>query len=152
MTQDPDIPPVTPPPGGAAAVRVLAVDDQPVFRAVVRALIEASPGFEFVGEAASGPEAIAAAGALRPDLVLMDVRMPGMDGIEAARRLGDCEPGAVVVLVSLEDPPNMGSVIASGALYVRKQDLSPRRLAELWRSASAGAGRGASAQHQRDAP
>lgn len=149
MTQDPDSPPVAPPTGGAAAVRVLAVDDQAVFRGVVRALVEASPGFELVGEAASGPEAIAAAGALHPDLVLMDVRMPGMDGIEAARRLGDREPGAVVVLVSLEDPPNMGSLIASGAVYVRKQDLSPRRLAELWRSAS-DAGRGPSA-HQRDA-
>jgi CheY-like chemotaxis protein len=114
----------------AHTVTVLAVDDQPVFLRAAHALIAATPGFEQVGEASSGPEALAKAAALRPDLVLLDVRMPGMDGIETARRLADNGGGAVVVLISLEavpEPPT-GSVAA----HVRKQDLSVRTLQDLW--------------------
>jgi two-component system, NarL family, invasion response regulator UvrY len=111
-------------------VTVLAVDDQPVFLRAAHALIAATPGFEQVGEACSGAEALEKAATLRPDLVLLDVRMPGMDGIETARRLADCACGAVVVLISLEAVPEMPA--ESVAAHVRKQDLSVRTLQELW--------------------
>ena len=111
-------------------VTVLAVDDQPVFLRAAHALIDATPGFEQVGEASSGPEALEKAEALRPDLVLLDVRMPGMDGIETARRLADTMSGAVVVLISLEAVPELPA--ASVAAHLRKQDLSVRTLQDVW--------------------
>ena len=115
-------------------VTVLAVDDQAVFRDAVRSLIAAAPGFEQVGEAASGAEAIELATELRPDVVLLDVRMPDMDGIETARRLADRDPDAVVVLISLDEVPELPVAVSSvgAAAYIRKQDLSPRSLQEIW--------------------
>jgi two-component system, NarL family, invasion response regulator UvrY len=114
-------------------VTVLTVDDQPVFRRAVGDLIAATPGFEEVGQASSGPEALELAAALRPDLVLLDVRMDDMDGIETARQLLAVECGAVVVLVSLNEAPEAASAVAGGvAAHVRKQDLSARTLRELW--------------------
>jgi DNA-binding NarL/FixJ family response regulator len=117
-------------------ITVLAVDDQEVFRRTARSLIAATPGFEQVGEAASGPEALELAADLHPDLVLVDVRMPGMDGIETARRLAGADPGAMVVLISLEEVPELPSSVASvgAAAYLRKQDLSTRTLRQLWRA------------------
>jgi DNA-binding NarL/FixJ family response regulator len=115
-------------------VTVLAVDDKAIFRKVARSLIEATPGFEQVGEACSGAEAVELAADLHPDLVLVDVRMRGMDGIETARRLAEVDPDAVVVLISIEDSPELRSAIGSvgAAAYVRKQDLSARTLREVW--------------------
>lgn len=114
-------------------VTVLTVDDQAVFRRAVGDLIAATPGFEEVGQAASGPEALELAAALRPDLVLLDVRMDDMDGIETARRLLAAESGAVVVLISLNEAPEAVSAVAGGvAAHMRKQDLSTRTLRELW--------------------
>jgi len=112
-------------------VTVLAVDDQAIFRRVARSLIAATPGFEQVGEAASGPEAIELAARLRPDLALVDVRMPGMDGIETARRLARLDPKVVVVLISVEDIPASAST-AGATACMRKQDLSTRTLRQLW--------------------
>jgi CheY-like chemotaxis protein len=79
-------------------VRVLTVDDQAVFREIAREVIEETPGFESVGEAASGQEALAAVARLDPQLVLLDVRMPGLDGIEVARRLRATHPDTLLVL------------------------------------------------------
>jgi CheY-like chemotaxis protein len=121
----------------ARPVTVLVVDDQRVFLRAAHALIAATPGFEQVGEATSGPEALELAGALRPDLVLLDVRMPGMDGIETARLLQDAEPSTLVVLISLEAVPDLPA--ARGAAPVRKQDLSVHTLQELWAVHSGGA-------------
>jgi DNA-binding NarL/FixJ family response regulator len=114
----------------ARPVTVLAVDDQPVFLRAARDLIAATPGFEQVGEACSGPEAVEKAATLRPDLVLLDVRMPGMDGIETARRLADADGEAVVVLISLEAAPEVPPASVAG--HVRKQDLSVRALQAIW--------------------
>ena len=117
----------------AGTVTVLTVDDQAVFRRAVGDLIAATPGFEELGQAASGAEALEMAEALQPDLVLLDVRMDGMDGLETARRLLESGCEAVIVLISLNDVPEVESAIAGGvAAYVRKQHLSTRTLRELW--------------------
>jgi len=115
-------------------VTVLTVDDQRIFLRTARSLIEATPGFEQVGEAASGEEALELAAHLRPDLVLVDVRMPGMDGVETARRLTEVDPATTVVLISLDEVPQLSTAVdrAGAAGYIRKQDLSTRSLAELW--------------------
>jgi DNA-binding NarL/FixJ family response regulator len=115
-----------------ADVRVLTVDDQELFRRVAEEVIDATPGFEVVGEAASGEEALAAVERLAPQLVLCDIRMPGLDGIEVARRLAVTHPETVVVLISIgarNDVPQLGESVA----LVRKQDFGPRLLRRLWR-------------------
>jgi DNA-binding NarL/FixJ family response regulator len=124
----------------ARSVTVLAVDDQAVFRRAMSGLIEAAPGFHQVGEAASGAEALALAADVQPDLVLLDVRMPEMDGIETARRLAAAHARIAVVLISLDDVPELGVAPASAgaAAYVRKQDLSTRKLREVWDAISSG--------------
>ncbi len=118
----------------SASVTVLAVDDQEIFRRAMASLIEATPGFEQVGEAASGSEALALAAELRPDLVLLDVRMPGMDGYETARRVAEVDARIAVVLTSLDAVPQPDA--APAAVFVRKQDLSVRKLHELWAAVS----------------
>jgi two-component system invasion response regulator UvrY len=118
----------------ARSVGVMTVDDQALFRAAVRDVISATPPFELVGEATSGTEAIALFGRLRPDLVLMGVRLSEIDGIETTRRLRAGSPEAVVVLISLEDAGDMAAEVQrSGAVaFIRKQDLCPRVLANVW--------------------
>jgi two-component system invasion response regulator UvrY len=115
-------------------VEVLTVDDQAIFRAVAREVIDATPGFEAVGEAASGAEALGLIADSTAQLALVDVRMPGMDGAETARRLRAADPELVVILISLEcdrDLPSAASDCGAAAL-VRKQDLSPSLLRRLW--------------------
>jgi DNA-binding NarL/FixJ family response regulator len=111
-------------------VRVLTVDDQELFRGIARDVIEATEGFEVAGEAASGEEALAAVERLAPELVLLDVRMPGMDGIEVARQIAADHPDTVVVLISLEERIDVPSAAATP--FVRKQDFGPRALRRLW--------------------
>jgi DNA-binding NarL/FixJ family response regulator len=120
---------------GAVPVTVLAVDDQAVFRRALASLLEATPAFEQVGEATSGEEALALAAALRPDLVLLDVRMPGMDGLETARRMQAASARTVVVLISLDEVAELAAAPAAVA-HVRKQELSSRKLHELWAALS----------------
>lgn len=124
-------------------VTVLTVDDQPVFLRAARDLIAATPGFREIGQATSGFEALELASTLDPDLVLLDVRMPGMDGLETARRLHAAHSDAVVVLVSMGDVPDLPSERSGGvAAHVRKQALSPRSLREVWDVHGRGSGRG----------
>jgi len=112
---------------------VLTVDDQELFRGVARDVIDATPGFEAVGEAASGEEALEAVARLSPELVLLDVRMPGMDGIEVARQLGATHAATLVVLISNEEGIDVPSAAQLDAVpLVRKQDFGPRLLRRLW--------------------
>jgi two-component system, NarL family, invasion response regulator UvrY len=115
-------------------VGVLGVDDQPIFLDVARDVVAATPGFRWVGGATSGEEALNAVTELGPKLVLLDVRMPGMDGIETAQRICETHPDVVVVLISIEDSPAIKSAIeASGAsALVRKREFGPAMLRRLW--------------------
>jgi two-component system invasion response regulator UvrY len=117
-------------------VRVLAVDDQPVFLAVVREVVDSTPGFRWVGDAASGEAALDAVDQLEPALVLLDVQMPGIGGIETARRICATHPDVVVVLISVEKGlATRPEVAESGAAaFVRKQDLGPSMLRNLWQT------------------
>jgi two-component system, NarL family, invasion response regulator UvrY len=119
-------------------VRVLTVDDQSAFRGIAREVIDATEGFESVGEAASGQDALEAVARLSPHLVLLDVRMPGLDGIEVARRLRATHPDTLVVLISIEDPIDHPSAaqLGEGVPLVRKQDFGPRLLRSIWREQS----------------
>jgi DNA-binding NarL/FixJ family response regulator len=117
-----------------SVVGVLTIDDQAVFRRVAEDVIAATPGFESVGEADCGEGGVAAADRLEPQLVLLDVRMPGIGGIEAARRITSAHPDTVVVLISIEEPDEFSHAArASGAAaLVRKQDFGPALLRSLW--------------------
>ncbi len=126
--------PPAPRPGASRTVRVLTVDDQAMFREIACDVIAATPGFEAVGEAASGEEALVAVDRLDPQLVLLDVRMPGIDGIEVAGRLGRTHPHTVVVLISIDEMADLPPAGHLGAdvPFVRKQDFGPRLLRRLW--------------------
>jgi DNA-binding NarL/FixJ family response regulator len=109
---------------------VLVADDSPAFRRVARQVIELSPGFELVGTAATSEEAVELTRKLRPDLVLMDVRMPTMGGLDAARTLA--ADAARVVLISggrREDTPGIS---ATDLPYMAKTSFGPRTLQALW--------------------
>ena len=122
-----------------ATVIRLYVDDEPLFRRAMTSVVEATDGFTVVGEAGSGEESLDKAAALRPDLVLMDVNLPGIDGLEAARRMRAGAPGAVVVLLSTYDElDGVRFVAESGAAaYVTKSAFGPDRLAAAWAAARA---------------
>jgi two-component system invasion response regulator UvrY len=115
-------------------VRVLVVDDQAPFRMAARAVVRRLAGFEIAGEAATGEDAVELAEGLRPDLVLMDINMPGINGIEATRRLLRCAPGAVVFLCStypLVDLPADAATSGASA-YINKEELAADVLRRLW--------------------
>ena len=111
---------------------VLIVDDHPSFRASARRMLEAN-GYSVVGEAADGEAAIAAAGALRPDLILLDVQLPGIDGFEVAARLHDGGTASTIVLTSSRDSADFGDALAESPArgFIAKGELSGATLAEL---------------------
>lgn len=103
---------------------VVVVDDHASFRAAARAVVDATDGFTWAGEADCGEDAVRLVASLRPGLVLLDVDLPGIDGFEAARRIAATAPEVAVVLCS-SDPP-------AGVPSVQKGDLSPAVLRRLW--------------------
>jgi len=119
--------------GSMAEVGVLLVDDQAPFREAARAVLERVKGFELVAEADSGEQAVEMADQANPDLVLMDINMGGISGIEAARLITRAHPGVMVILVStyvVEDlPPDVRT--SGAAAYVHKDDVSGRVLRPL---------------------
>ena len=115
-------------------VGVVTVDDQAVFRRVAREVIEATDGFESLGEACSGEEALRLADEVDPDLVLVDVRMPGMDGVETASRLAAAHPTSTIVLVSSEDRAALpaGVECCGAAALLCKEEFGTTALRRLW--------------------
>ncbi len=111
---------------------VLIVDDHATFRASARLLLE-SEGFDVVGEAADGESALEQTSALAPDVVLLDVQLPGIDGFEVASRMTDSAGAPTVILISSRDGQDFGPLIkASGARgFVAKADLSGESLRAL---------------------
>ena len=116
-------------------VRVLLVDDQPLFRGAVGSLIDQQPDFEVVGEAGNGLDGVEKARALRPDLVIMDVEMPVMDGVEAAAILRDQMPATKVIMLTVcdQDAKLLAAVRLGVHGYLLK-DLRPEQLYEMLRS------------------
>jgi two-component system, NarL family, invasion response regulator UvrY len=115
-------------------VAVLIVDDQAPFRRAARAVVTATPGFEVVGEAKSGEEAVQMVDTLEPGLVLMDINLPGINGIEATRRITTAHPAAVVMLLSTYQVGDLpADAEGCGAVaYVHKEDFGPALVQDVW--------------------
>jgi DNA-binding NarL/FixJ family response regulator len=115
----------------AAPVRVLLADDQALFREALATLLGARPEVTVVGEAADGAEALIRAAELRPDVVLMDLRMPVLDGIAATRRLRVEQPGVrVLALTTFDDDEEVFAALRAGAVGYLLKDVSSARLVE----------------------
>ena len=123
-----------------AAIRALIVDDHPVTREGLRTALELSDdAVVVVGEAASGEEAVAQAQALSPDVVFMDVRMPGMDGIEATRRILQASPDTKVILITIDESRGaISDAIQAGVSGYLLKDASPDALVDAARNAIEG--------------
>ena len=115
-------------------VRVLVVDDSEVARSVLADVVGATAGFTVVGSSGSGEEALRLLPRLDPDLVLLDVQMPGLSGPETASRIADTHPGMAVLLVSADAPDFAGSPVAA---FLPKREVSPHKLRELWEATRA---------------
>lgn len=127
--------------GGAqvvAVVRVLVVDDQAIFLDAMRRVVGESSGFEVAGEASSGEESLVLASELLPDLVLMDVNLPGIDGLEATRQLRQADRPPVVLLLSTydEDVGRDFAAESGAAAYATKSALGPDLLEKVWSTAA----------------
>jgi two-component system invasion response regulator UvrY len=125
-------------------VRVVVADDRAPFRAAARTVLGAAPGFELVGEASSGEEALEVVASVRPDLVLMDVAMAGMGGIEAARAISASHPATTTILVSTyrEEELPAEARTCGAAAYLNKADFDRGRLRDLWAEATSRPRRG----------
>lgn len=121
------------------AVRVMLVDDDAMVRTGLRMVLSADPGLEIVGEATNGSEAVPMAHDLRPDIVLMDLQMPIMDGVEATRRLHrSAEPPAVLVLTTFHLDSYVIDALEAGARGYLLKDTAPRELARAVHLAAGG--------------
>ena len=118
----------------ATPVRVLVADDSPAFLRAAVAVVAAAEGFELVGVARSGEDAVAVAEAVAPDLVLLDIRMPGVGGVEAARRIHASNERAVVVMITAGAGWGLSADAMRGgaSAAVKKQDVLPGTLRDLW--------------------
>ena len=115
-----------------AEVRVLVVDDQELYRRAMTTVVQETPGFVVVGSASTAEESLVAAAELHPQLVLMDINLPGIDGIEASRRLTAEDGGPVVVLLSTYEADQFDISDSGAAAYVPKAAFGPECLADAW--------------------
>jgi len=123
----------------AAVIRVLVVDDHPVVRRGVTELLASVPDVEVVGATGDGADGVALAESLDPDVVLMDIEMPGVDGVEATRRIGSAAPHtAVVILTTFADRPRITRALDAGAAGYLLKDAEPSELINGIRAAAAG--------------
>jgi NarL family two-component system response regulator LiaR len=131
---DPDV--AQPP---SAVIRVLICDDHAIVRQGLQTFLELQDGIEVVGQAADGEEAVSKAAAMRPDVVLMDLVMPRLDGIEAIRRIRAAQATAkIIVLTSFADDDKVFPAIKAGATGYLMKDVAPNELANAIRMASEG--------------
>jgi DNA-binding NarL/FixJ family response regulator len=119
-------------------LRVIVVDDHPVVREGLRAMLDAEPDLDVVGEAGSGAEAIALAARLRPDVVLMDLRMPGTDGVEATGAITAAGDARVLVVTTYDTDADILRAVEAGATGYLLKDTPRRDLAEAVRAAARG--------------
>ncbi len=119
---------------GGKPVGILVIDDSPIFLHAVRDVIAASSGLKLVGEAGTGEEGVAMAMRVQPDLVLVDVLLPGIDGLETCRRLHSLHPAPLIVLCSVEeDPRDMSPELpCADAPFLDKRALSSSALLRMW--------------------
>lgn len=119
-------------------VRVLIVDDQAPFRKAARMVVDATDGFDVVGEAETGEQGVAMAADLRPDLVLMDVNLPGIDGLESTRQILAADGPPVVLLLSTYEEAEYAPRAAEcgAASYIPKAAFGPDRLEDAWAEAT----------------
>ena len=123
----------------SAPIRILVADDHLIIRQGLRLILETQEGFEMVGEAADGAEAVRLCGELKPDVVLMDLRMPGMDGLSAIERLRSEQPGiAVVILTTFNEDDLMMRGLRLGAKGYLLKDTNREALFNTIRAASRG--------------
>jgi NarL family two-component system response regulator LiaR len=120
-------------------IRVLVADDHVVVRKGIRALLATEPGIDVVGEATDGAEAVRAAAELRPDIILMDIVMPEVDGIEAVRRIMAAQPGSrILVLTSFATDDQIFPALKAGALGYLLKDTGPEDLVQAIRQVHRG--------------
>ena len=116
-------------------VKVLVIDDSAVFQAACRDVLRCIPSFVEVGQAWTGEEGVSMAATLYPDLVLVDIILPGIDGLETCRRLRALNPPPLVVLCSVDDDPRVPglNLPCSDSPYISKAAFSPNALLDVWR-------------------
>lgn len=123
----------------SAGIRVLLADDHPVVREGLRGMLSAEPDIDVVGEAASGDEAVAVSRSLRPDVILMDLRMPGGDGVSAITRIRAAQPGtAIMVLTTFDTDGDILRAVEAGATGYLLKDTPRSELARAVRAAARG--------------
>ena len=127
------------PPAGNAMIRVLLADDEALVRGGFRAILQAHPDIEVVAEAGDGSEAVALAAELDPDVVVMDVRMPGVDGIDATRRIAALNPAThVLILTTFGLDEYVYAALSAGASGFMLKNVPPQQLADAVRTVAGG--------------
>lgn len=112
----------------------MIVDDQESFRSAARLVIESTDGFEVAGEAATGEDAVSVVTDISPDLVLMDMNLPGIDGPEATRQILGSNPNIKVVGLSTYEEYHDRAIAAGAVAFISKSEFEPGRLSQAWKT------------------